>query len=100
MSVTGQNDQVKRDAFQERSFREIQEFNRQSGSVTLISVGRGYEPADILEAGEDVTGKYIPGPPGDGAKASLATKVVNHPWIVTIGTGLIVAALAALLGLG
>lgn len=78
---------------QDKSWKEVQEFNRQSDSVVFISPGCGYLPEEIVEAGKDVTGIYISGPPGQGGFWSVASEVVNHPWISTIGTGLIVAAL-------
>src|SRR5450759_2259149 len=43
---TSKKSEVERSAIQEKSFKEIQEFNRQSDSVTLISPGYGYEPED------------------------------------------------------
>lgn len=89
--------EVERSAMQDRSFKDIQKFNRGSDSVTIISPGHGYEQEDIAEAGEDVTSQYIIGPPGYANSGSLR-EILNNPWVVTIGTGLIVAALAWWLG--
>lgn len=94
---TKQTSEVERSAMQDRSFRDIQKINRQSDSVTIISPGYGYEPEDIVEAGEDVTSQYITGPPGYANLGGLR-EILNNPWVVTIGTGLIVAALAWWLG--
>ena len=82
---------------QDRSYVAVQEFNRSQDSAVLISAGRGYDPEDIVEAGTDVTGAYISFPPGEG-EWPLISAVVNHPWISTIITGVIVAALAAYFG--
>jgi hypothetical protein len=79
---------------QEKSWNEVQDFNRTSPSVVLISPGHGYDREDIAEAGEDVTAVFISGPPGYGGRWRVISAVMNHPWVSTIGTGLVVAALA------
>ncbi len=84
---------------QEKSRAEDDEFNRTSSGVVILSMGRGYAPEDIAEAGVDVTSTFISGPPGYGDRLALVSAVMNHPWISAIGTGLIVAALAWILGL-
>jgi hypothetical protein len=89
---TSKKSEVERSAIQEKSFKEIQEFNRQSDSVTLISPGYGYEPEDIAEAGVDVTSQYIIGPPGHAASGGFV-ELLNNQWVVAVGTGLIVAVL-------
>lgn len=48
---------------QDRSFKEIQELNRRSESVVIISPGRGYNVEDIVETGEDITSQHIIAPP-------------------------------------
>jgi hypothetical protein len=82
---------------QDNSWREVEEFNRNS-PVVLVSAGRGYDAEDIAEAGEDVTALFISGPPGHGGRWKVVSAVVNHPWVSSIGTGLAVAALAYWLG--
>jgi hypothetical protein len=82
---------------QDKSWREVEEFNRNS-PVVLISAGRGYDAEDIAEAGEDVTAQFVSGPPGHGGHWGIVSAVVNHPWVSAIGTGLAVAALAYWLG--
>lgn len=79
---------------QDKSWKEVQEFNRSSDSVVLVSPGRGYDAEDIIEAGEDVTTLFISGPPGHGGGWTVVSAVMNHPWVSAIGTGLVVAALA------
>ena len=95
---TERKSEVELKEIQEKSWREVEEFNRTSDSFTLIRPGRGYDSADIVEAGQDVTGKYILGPPGQGSSLSIISGIINHPWISAIGTGLIVAALVGLFG--
>lgn len=80
---------------QEKSRKEIQELNRDS-SVVFISIGRGYDPEDISEAGKDVTSVYVTSPPG--GKQSVLAAVANHQWVVAIIGGLVVAGLVAWLG--
>ncbi len=77
-------------SIQAKSNREIDEFNRESQSVVLISPGRGYVPEDIVEAGEDVTGSFLLGPPGH-AKSNWFVRIVNNPWVVRVGGGVIAA---------
>lgn len=80
---------------QEKSRRRVDDFNRGSQSVVLISPGHGYDADDIVEAGEDVTADYISGPPGG---PTLFGSMVNHPWTLTVLGGLIVPALVWWLG--
>lgn len=82
---------------QDNSYAAVQEFNRSQDSAVLISAGRGFDPEDIIEAGEDVTATYISLPPGEGRWSFIAA-VISHPWVSTIVTGLIVAGLAAYFG--
>ncbi|MDW9888853.1 hypothetical protein GOC40_12195 [Sinorhizobium meliloti] len=77
------------------SMRRIDEFNRDSPFV-LISPGQGWNDEDIIDTGTNVTSKYINGPPGS---VGVMAEALNHPWILTIVGGIIVAALAAFLGI-
>lgn len=79
---------------QEKSVREIQEFNRSSESVVLISPGRGHNIEDITDVGEDVTARYVLAPPGEGDAWVVAMSFLNSGWVVAIGGGVVVAALA------
>lgn len=83
---------------QKKSHQEIDDFNRDPSTVVLISIGRGYDPEDIEEAGEDVTARFINLPPG--YHPGLATQIFNHPWVIAIAGGVIVAGIAAWLGWG
>ncbi len=95
---TNKKSEDERSIIQEESFKRIQELNRQSDSTAIISLGYGYSPEDIAYAGEDVTSHYITGAPGHETSNFIFT-LINNPWVITIGTGLILAALVAWLGL-
>jgi hypothetical protein len=88
---------VERREIQEKSGREIEEINRSSDSIVLISIGRGHEPEDIEEAGTDVTASFIHAPPGQG-QSNPAIEMFNNPWLVAVAGGVVVAAITAWLG--
>lgn len=88
---------IERDEINEADLKEIGRLNAQSDGFVIFSTGRGYDPEDILDVGTDVTAQYIKGPPGQSS--ALLRTALHNPWIVTIGAGLIVAALVASLGL-
>jgi hypothetical protein len=82
----------------QRSSREaIDRINRESRDIVFISAGQGYKPEDIVHGGADVTETYISGPPGSASRSSFGT-LVNNGWVVGVGGGLLVAALAWFLG--
>ena len=86
---TARTAQVERDEINRKHREKIDETNRSSQYAVFISLGGGYEPEDIAEAGEDVTHSFIKGPPGlKAGKFSAPLKAVG--WI-----GGIVAAVAA-----
>lgn len=84
---------------QQKSRREIDDINRHSDSIVFIGVGRGYAPEDIEEAGAEVTECFINSPPGQ-SRSDLAARLLNHPWVVGIAGGVIVAGIAAWFGWG
>ncbi len=84
---------------QDISWKEIQEYNRHSDSVVVVSPGHGYNSEDIAEAGSDVTSRYITSPPGHQT-SSIVSSALNHQWVVAIIGGLVVAGVAAWLGWG
>lgn len=87
---TVRSDEVERADLHAQSVREVDQFNRESDSVVLTSAGRGYDPQDILEAGEDVTAKYLSGHPG--RPLGVRSQEVHwQPWVVTVAGGLVVA---------
>lgn len=93
---TERTNELERKDIQEASQRHLDEVNRQGGLV-FMGPPHGYDPEDIVEAGLDVTKTYITAPPGHG-KTSLLSAVINHPWISTIASGLVVAGIAKALG--
>lgn len=82
---------------QAKSRNEIEQFNQNSGSVYLLSLGRGYDAEDIAEAGNDVTSNFISAPPGHRNSRVLAT-VFNNQWVVAVLGGIVVAGIAAWFG--
>ena len=92
-------DNQTRDIINNLSLNRISEMNRQSDSVVFISPGSGYDPEDILEAGEDVTSEYVNGPPGSGGTINWSY-LSAHPMVVAVVGGLLLLGIAALLGLG
>jgi hypothetical protein len=90
---TDRNSAVELKLIQDKSWKEMQDFNNADDSIFLLSLGRGYEMEDIVEAGRDVTAIYVSGPPGHQDSWSFASRVLNHPWISTIGAGLILGGL-------
>ncbi len=95
---TNKKSEDERSIIQNESFKRIEELNKQTDSIAIISIGHGYNPEDIVEAGEDVTSQYITEAPGYGA-SNFFLSFLNNPWIMTISTGLIIAALVAWLRL-
>lgn len=94
---TQKTSEVERKAIHERSLQRIEEINRGPGPFVLIGSGHGYDPEDIAEAGDDVMRRYLKGPPGY-AKNGAILAFLSNAWIVTIGAGLILAALLCWLG--
>ncbi|WP_162984552.1 hypothetical protein [Poseidonibacter antarcticus] len=95
---TNKKNEDERSIIQDESFKRVQELNRQSDSIAIISLGYGYKLEDIVYAGEDVTSLYITGAPGHET-SNFIFSFLNNPWVMTIGAGLILAVLVALLGL-
>lgn len=83
---------------QDESYREVQESNRTSSSVVLISAGHGYSDDEINECGKDVTNSYISTGPGVGTAFTVAAEFIKHPWVVRVVGGLVFLAVAAYLG--
>ncbi|WP_143104318.1 hypothetical protein [Nitrosospira multiformis] len=85
-------------SIQDKSWKEIRDFNNAYNSIFYFGLGRGYEMEDIVEAGRDVTAIYISVPPGQQNSWSFTWHLLNHPWITSICTSLIVGALLFWLG--
>lgn len=90
---TAQRNAAEREVLHAQSIKEIDRLNRESSGLVFISPGSGYEPADILEAGEDVTMEYITGHPGSASGLSTLARFASNSWFVTVFGGLVVAFL-------
>ena len=88
------NDQERNEIY-ESSRKHIDDMNRQGGLV-FLGPPQGYEPEDIVEAGEDVTKKYITSPPGHDK--GLLSAAFNHPWIIAIVTSVVAAGIVKVFG--
>ena len=84
---------------QEESYKNVQEFNRTSSSVTLISAGYGYSDYEINECGKDVTNLYISTGPGVGTLFTATAEFIKHPWVVRVIGGLVFVTVATYMGL-
>jgi hypothetical protein len=84
---------------QDESYRQVQESNRSSSAVFLMSIGHGYRDYEINECGKDITNKYISTGPGTGTVLTAIAKFIRHPWVVRVVAGLVFVAAAAYLGL-
>jgi hypothetical protein len=80
---TNRMEETERDEINRANKARIDELNRSSEHLVFLNFGGGYEPEDILEAGEDVTHSLIGGPPGykTGSHA-VPSKVLG--WMVGI----------------
>lgn len=83
---------------QDESYKEIQEFNRTSSSVVLLSAGNGYSDYEINECGKDVTSSYISTGSGVGTASTVVAEFIKHPWVVRVVGGLMFLVVAAYLG--
>ena len=61
---TERPDAVERDDINRKDRESIDRLNEPGSGVFFLSVGGGYEPQDIAEAGVDVTREFIKGHPG------------------------------------
>ena len=105
---TDQNSELELKKLQEKSWRELDEMNRNS-YFQIIGLGRGYETSDLEELGIDVTSSYIHGAPGYEPKhevsfspnvtsqTSKVVRIINHQWFVNVFGGIIVAVIVYLL---
>lgn len=61
---TERPDAVERDKLNRKDRESIDRLNDPDSGIFFLSVGGGYEPQDIAEAGVDVTHEFIKGHPG------------------------------------
>ncbi|MGK2913887.1 MAG: hypothetical protein ACSLE5_05420 [Porticoccaceae bacterium] len=96
---TARSDQTERDEINRKDRASIDEINRTSQRAVFISIGGGYDPEDIAQAGEDVTHSFIKGPPGfKSGRFAPSIKVVS--WAAGIIATVIGAGLVKWLGWG
>lgn len=81
-----------------KSRAEIDELNRKSQHAVFIMLGAGYKDEDIVHTGTDVTAQFISGPPGAKDTVARVGSLLNNGWVVGVGGGMLVAALAWWLG--
>jgi hypothetical protein len=94
---TSEANGVIRDRIHKKSLETIRRIN-ESGSVVFLSPGNGYEPEDILEAGEDMTDKYL-SDTFDLESPKIFSgflKFINNQWVV----GVVLLLIAAYFGIG
>jgi hypothetical protein len=94
---TERKNEVERDEINRKDRESIDRLNNSSSSVFIVSVGGGYEPQDIAEAGEDLTQTFINGHPGFKAgRWESSIKVVD--WVGGIVATVVAAGIAKWLG--
>ena len=79
---------------QETSWAAIERFNRQSQGAVLISAGDGHSRDDLHMVGTDVTSTFLA---PDLSPTWVGGGFWTNPWLVTVGGGLLVIGIAALL---
>lgn len=94
---TERTEQEEREHINKESCAQIDKMNRMSNGMLFISPGRGYDPEDIVEAGEEITHSIIKGPPGFRAgKWETSTKMLA--WLAGIVAVVIAAGVIKWLG--
>lgn len=94
---TERTEQEEREHINKESCAQIDKINRESTGMVIISAGSGYDPEDIVEAGEDITHSVIKGPPGFRAgKWGTSTKVLA--WVAGIVAVVVAAGVIKWLG--
>ena len=83
-----------------KSIQLIEKLNVGSDEGFVIPSAMGSYPGDILEAGEDVTEKYLPDGPGYEAGSSPFSRFVARPMVVMVVGSLVVAFVVWVLGWG
>ena len=93
---TQRTEQIERNEIYLKDREHIDEINRTS-ELIFVNIGRGYEPEDIAQAGEDVTHTFLKGPPGfKPGKFSTSAKVLG--WIASIIATIVAAGAIKWLG--
>jgi len=90
-------EQKEREDINKESCAQIDKINRESPGMMFTSPGSGYDPEDIIVAGEDITHSVIKGPPGFRAgKWGTSTKVLA--WVAGIVAVVVAAGVIKWLG--
>lgn len=90
-------EEVERNEVNKAHLRKLRGGNIPSEGMTAEGTGHGYEPEDIAEAGEDLTGDLLQGPAGSHASGSASMKRAGG-WAVAIVA--VIAAIALVKWLG
>lgn len=90
------NEAEARNRINQESLAEIAEINRTSG-FTIISLGQGHEPEDVVKAGVDVTRNFLRGGPGS-QNSLLGLSKMAAGWILTVVASVLAAGLAKWIG--
>lgn len=94
---TTSTEAAERDKINRTDRENIDSINRESSGIFFLSIGGGYAPEDIAEAGNDVTSKFIKGAPG--FKSGNSQKLIPLiGWTAGIVSAVIASGVAKWLG--
>lgn len=88
---TALNEEQTRTTIFNDDMASVNRLNANDPTSIIISPGTGYDPLDLLEAGEDVTLKFLNKPPGERFKP--ISWILRH--LSQIAVGVIIALLVA-----
>jgi hypothetical protein len=94
---TERRNEIERDEINRKSREKIDRLNNSSSSFFIVSVGEGYEPQDITEAGEGLTHTFIKGHPGFKAGRLEPSKKLIA-WVGGIVASVVAAGIVKWLG--
>lgn len=94
---TERQNEVERDQINRKDRESINQLNNSSSRVFIVSVGGGYEPQDIAEAGEDLTHTFIKGHPGFKA-GGWEPSIIVIAWAGGIAATVVAAGIVKWLG--
>ncbi|MCU7839789.1 MAG: hypothetical protein KZQ94_10485 [Candidatus Thiodiazotropha sp. (ex Troendleina suluensis)] len=94
---TDQNIKAELKLVQEKSSKEIDEFNRNSDMVR-IGGGWGWKNEEIEDYGKNVTSMFLNTVPGSGTKGTKILGLLNHPLLIRVGGGLLLLVIGGLIG--
>ena len=94
---TERQDEIERDEINRKDRESIDRLNDSDSGGMFVSVGGGYEPQDIAEAGEDLTHTFIRGCPGFKA-GRWEPSIKGIAWIGSIVAAVVAAGIVKWLG--